>query len=66
VGKKPEPFRCPHCGGDIQNESIASHLGKISAKKMKKRHGPDYFKKLQAKRKKKSGGTHGGRPPAES
>jgi len=66
VQRKPKPFRCPHCGHDIPYEAIASHMGKISAKKMTRKYGPEYFKELQAKRKKKSGGTHGGRPPAES
>jgi hypothetical protein len=55
------PLKCPHCGKAIPSEVIASHLGKISSKKMRKKFGPDYYRKLQAKRKTKSGG----RPPKE-
>jgi len=64
-GRVPKQFKCPHCGKSIPTEAIASHLGKMSAKKMTAKHGPDYYRELQAKRKHPSGGTHGGRPPAE-
>jgi hypothetical protein len=55
-------LKCPHCGKSIPNEVIASHLGTISGNKLATERGPDYFRKLQAKRKKRAGG----RPPLKS
>jgi hypothetical protein len=54
-------LKCPHCGKSIPNEFIASHLGTLSGNKLAAERGPEYFKQLQAKRKKRAGG----RPPAK-
>jgi len=54
-----DSFRCPHCGKPIATEQIAAHMGKVSAKKMKR--GPEFFRQMQAKRKTRAGG----RPPAK-
>ncbi len=58
----PKKLKCPHCGKTIPNDVIAAHLGQLSGKKLASERGPDYFRKLQAKRKTRSGGTGGGRP----
>jgi hypothetical protein len=55
-------FKCPKCGARIPESLLASHMGKVSAKKLAKKRGPEFFRKLQAKRKKRAGG----RPPQET
>ena len=41
---------CPHCGKPIDKAAIAAHLGSMGGKAIAKR-GSDYFRALQAKRK---------------
>jgi hypothetical protein len=52
---KDKSFVCPHCHQSIPFKAIAATMGKISAKKMT-RKDPDYYRKLQAKRKTRGGG----------
>ena len=51
-------MKCPHCGKTIPDKLVVTEAGRIGGKKTAKR-GSDYFKQLQAKRKKRKGG----RPP---
>ena len=60
--RESDLLTCPHCGEEIPADVVAGHLGRLSAKKMKGKRGPDYFRRLQAKRKTKGGG----RPPKSS
>ncbi len=58
-------LKCPHCGEPIQDKVVLSRCAQIANKALMKDKDPDYFRQLQAKRKKRSGGTRGGRPPAK-
>lgn len=67
----PKNLKCPHCGKTIPEAIVSEHIrerarktGSVGGKKLATERGPEYFKNLQAKRKTKSGGTAGGRPPA--
>ena len=54
-------LNCPKCDARIPDKLVLGRCAEI-ARKAAPRRGPNYFRKLQAKRKKKTGGTHGGRP----
>lgn len=59
--KKVKSFRCPHCGKSIPAKLVAEHTGREGGKKLAEERGPDYFRKLQSKRKTRAGG----RPPSK-
>jgi len=59
------PLKCPHCGKSIPEDVVTEHMreraretGRLGGLKTAKR-GTQFFRKIQAKRKKFSGG----RPP---
>jgi hypothetical protein len=49
-------FKCPHCNKAIPDRLIFAHAGSVSGKKIAKERGPEYFSKLQARRKHRRGG----------
>jgi hypothetical protein len=72
-GIVPEQFRCPHCEKPLPIKLVreiasvaARETGSKGGKKLATARGPEYFRKLQKKRKTRSGGTHGGRPSTKA
>jgi hypothetical protein len=49
-------MRCPHCGKAIPKRLIVAEAGRIGGSKVAKKHGPEFFRKLQAMRKHRGGG----------
>jgi hypothetical protein len=49
-------LHCPHCDRPIFDKIVPAHAGSIGGRKVAKERGPDFFRKLQAKRKHKWGG----------
>lgn len=59
ICKLCDVFKCPHCGRAISDQSIYAHAGRTSARKILRKLGPDYYRWLQSKRRRR----RGGRPP---
>lgn len=49
-------MECPHCGKPIPDEWILRAAGEITGMRLSKERGPEYFRKIQAKRKTRAGG----------
>jgi hypothetical protein len=49
-------FKCPHCGGEIEEREVLASVGKAGGLKIARLRGPEYFARLQSMRKTKGGG----------
>jgi len=49
-------MQCPHCGKRLRSDWILKAAGEITGMRLMKERGSDYFRKIQAKRKTRSGG----------